>query len=89
MDKSGVLVVDKTTIGEVIDDYPEENCVENMPSVGETGEIQWIKEWRATYREEHNKLKVLFGLNYEESYTENDKKRLVSVKNYIMKANMM
>lgn len=34
-------------------------------------------------------LQVLFGLNYEESYTENGKKKLTLVKNYIMKTNMM
>ena len=32
---------------------------------------------------------MLLGLNYEESYAEDRKKRLTSVKNYIMKANMV
>ena len=32
---------------------------------------------------------MLLGLNYEESYAEDPKKRLASVKNYIMKANMV
>ena len=32
---------------------------------------------------------MLLGSNYEESYAEDDKKRLMSVKNYIMKANMV
>ena len=34
-------------------------------------------------------MKVLLGSNYEESYAEDDKKRLMSVKNYTMKANMV
>ena len=51
--------------------------------------IQRIEELRSAYRGKHNKLKVLPGSNYEESYAEDDKKRLTSAKNYIMKANMM
>ena len=34
-------------------------------------------------------MKVLLCPNYEESYPEDFKERLTSVKNYIMKANMM
>ena len=34
-------------------------------------------------------MKVQLGSNYEESYAEDGKKRLASVKNYIMKANMV
>ena len=34
-------------------------------------------------------MKVLLGSNYEESYSEDGKKRLASEKNYIMKANMV
>ena len=32
---------------------------------------------------------MLLGSNYEESYAEDSKKRLASLKNYIMKANMV
>ena len=51
--------------------------------------IQQIEELRTAYRGKHNELKVLLGSNYEQSYAEKDKKRLMSVKNYIMKANMV
>ena len=34
-------------------------------------------------------MKVLLGSNYEQSYAEDAKKRLTSVKHYIMKANMV
>ena len=44
---------------------------------------QQIEELRTAYRQKYNELKVLLGSNYEESYTEDCKKRLMSVKNYI------
>ena len=53
------------------------------------GKIQQIEELRTAYRRKHNELKVLLGIHYEEPYAEDDKKRLASVKNYVMKANMV
>ena len=72
----------KETIGGDIDDYIEENNVEDVLSIEEVDEkIQRIEELRAAYRRKHNELKVLLGSN--------GKKRLTSEKNYIMKANMV
>ena len=88
--KADALVIDKATIGEGIDDYIDENNVENMLSIQEVDEkIQQIEELRSAYKRKHNELKVLLRSNYEDSYAEDGKKRLVSVKNYIMKANRM
>ena len=88
--KADALIIDEATIGEDIDGYIDENNVENMLSTEEVEEkIQRIEELRTAYRRKHNELKVLLGSNYEESYTEDGKKRLASVKNYIMKANMV
>ena len=53
------------------------------------GKLQQIEELRTTYRIRHSKLKVVLGSNYEDSYAEDGKKRLKSVKNHIMKANMV
>ena len=83
--KGDALVIDEATIGEDIHDYIDENNVENVLSIEEVDEkIQRIEELRTAYRRKHNKLKVLLGSNYEEI-----KKRLTSVKNYIMKTSMM
>ena len=84
--KADALVIDEATIGEDIDDYIDENNnAENVLSTEEVDEkIQRIEELRTAYRRKHNKLKVLLGSNYEEI-----KKRLTSVKNYIMKTSMM
>ena len=84
--KADALVIDEATIGEDIDDYIDENNnAENVLSIEEIDEkIQRIEELRTAYRRKHNKLKVLLGSNYEEI-----KKRLTSVKNYIMKTSMM
>ena len=72
----------KETIGGDIDDYIDENNVEDVLSIEEVDEkIQRIEELRAAYRSKHNELKVLLGSN--------GKKRLTSEKNYIMKANMV
>ena len=72
----------KETIGGDIDDYIDENNVEDVLSIEEVDEkIQRIEELRAAYRRKHNELKVLLGSN--------GKKRLTSEKNYIMKANMV
>ena len=82
--KTDALVIDEATIGEDIDDYIDENNAENVLSTEEVDEkIQQIEELRTAYRRKHNELKVLLGSNYDESYTENCKKRLMSVKNYI------
>ena len=88
--KADALVIDEPTIGDDIDDYIDENNLENMLSIKEVDEkIQQIEELRTAYRRKHNELKVLLASNYEESYAEDGKKRLASVKNYIMKANMV
>ena len=88
--KADALVMDEPTIGDDIDDYIDENNLENMLSIKEVDEkIQQIEELRTAYRRKHNELKVLLVSNYEESYAEDGKKRLASVKNYIMKANMV
>ena len=72
----------KETIGGDIDDYIDENNVEDVLSIEEVDEkIQRIEELRAAYRRKHNELKVLLGSN--------GKKRLTSENNYIMKANMV
>ena len=92
MDKqrADALVIDEATTTEDIDDYIDENNVENVLSIEEVDEkIQRIAELRTAYRKKHNELKVLLGSNYEESYAEDAKKRLTSVKHYIMKANMV
>ena len=49
--------------------------------------IQRIEELRTAYRRKHNELKVLLGSNYEQA--EDGKKKSTSVKNYMMKANMV
>ena len=60
-----------------------------MLSIEEVDEkIQHIEESRTAYRRKHNELKVLHGSNYEESYAEDGKKRLASVK-MKMKADMV
>ena len=72
----------KQTLGEDIDDYIDENNVENVLSIDKVDEkIQRFEELRTAYRRKYNELKVLLGSN--------GKKRLTSEKNYIMKANMM
>ena len=88
--KADALVIDEATIWEDIDDYIDENDVKNMLSIEEfDGKLQQIEELRTTYRIRHSKLKVVLGSNYEDSYAEDGKKRLKSVKNHIMKANMV
>ena len=83
--KADALVIDEATIGEDIDDYNDENDVESMLSIEELDrKIQQIEELRTAYRRKHNELKLLLGQNYEESHAEDSKKRLMSVKNYIM-----
>ena len=63
-----------------MDDYIDENDVENMLSIGEAdGKIQQIEELRTVYRRKHNELKVLLGANHEESYT--DVKQLSNTQN--------
>ena len=63
----------KETIGGDIDDYIDENNVEDVLSIEEVDEkIQRIEELRAAYRRKHNELKVLLGSN--------GKKRLTSEK---------
>ena len=90
--KAYALVIDEAIIGEDIDDYIDENNVEEnnvVLSIEEVDEkTQRIEELRTGYRRKHNELKVLLASNYEESYAEDGKKRLTSAKNYIMKANM-
>ena len=84
MDKqrADALVIDEATTTEDIDDYIDENNVENVLSIEEVDEkIQRFEELRTAYRRKYNELKVLLGSN--------GKKRLTSEKNYIMKANMM
>ena len=72
----------KQTLGEDIDDYIDENNVENVLSKEEVDEkIQLFEELRTAYRRKYNELKVLLSSN--------GKKRLTSEKNYIMKANMV
>ena len=72
----------KEPIGEDIDDYIDENKVEDVLPTEEVDEkIQRIEELRTAYRRKHNELKVLLGSN--------GKKRLTSEKNYIVKANMV
>ena len=88
--KADALVIDEATIWEDIDDYIDENDIKNMLSIEEfDGKLQQIEELRTTYRIRHSKLKVVLGSNYEDSYAEDGKKRLKSVKNHIMKANMV
>ena len=79
--KADASVIDEATIGEDIDDYIDENNVENVLSIEEVDEkIQRIEELKTAYRRKHNELKVLLGSNYEEPYAEDGKKRLSSVK---------
>ena len=88
--KADACVIDEATIGEDIDDYIDENNVENMLSIEEVEKkIQRIEELRTDYRRNHNELKVLIGSNYEEPYAEDGKKRLVSMEHCIMKVNMV
>lgn len=91
MDKQKVdaLVLNEVTIGEDIDDYPDENNGETM-SLDEDidRKIQQIEELRTKCRGKHSKLQLLFGIRYEELYAENDKKRIASVKKFIMRANL-
>ena len=88
--KADALVIDEATIWEDTDDYIDENDIKNMLSIEEfDGKLQQIEELRTTYRIRHSKLKVVLGSNYEDSYAEDGKKRLKSVKNHIMKANMV
>lgn len=91
MDKQKVdaLVLNEVTIGEDIDDYPDENNGETMSSVEDIDrKIQQIEELRTKCRGKHSKLQLLFGIRYEELYAEKDKKRIASVKKYIMRANL-
>ena len=79
--KGDALVIDEATIGEDIHDYIDESNVENVLSIEEVDEkIQRIEELRTAYRRKDNELKVLLGSNYEESYAEDGRKRLTSVK---------
>ena len=72
-----------------IDDYIDENNLENMLLIEEVREkIQWIQELRTGYKRKYNELKVLLGSNYEELCWRWHKK-LASVKKYIMKGNMV
>ena len=88
--KADACVIDEATIGEDIDDYIDENNVENMLSIEEADKKnRRIEELKTAYRRNHNELKVLIGSNYEESYVENGKKRLVSMEHCIMKVNMV
>ena len=88
--KADALVMDEATIGEDIDDYIDEKNVGNMLSIKEVDEeIQQIEELRTAYRRKHNELKVLLGSNYEGLYIKDGKKRLTSLKNFIMKVNMV
>ena len=75
--KADTSVIDEGTIGEDIDDYIDENNLENMLSIEEVDEkIQQVEELRTAYRRKRNELKVLLGLNYGESYAKSGKKRL-------------
>ena len=75
--KADTSVIDEGTIGEDIDDYIDENNLENMLSIEEVDEkIQQVEELRTAYRRKCNELKVLLGLNYGESYAKSGKKRL-------------
>ena len=66
--KADTSVIDEGTIGEDIDDYIDENNLENMLSIEEVDEkIQQVEELRTAYRRKRNELKVLLGLNYGES----------------------
>ena len=88
--KADDLVIDEPTIAEDIDDYIDESNVENVLSIEEVDEktprieVLWTGD-----RRRYNEHKVLLGSNYEESCAENVKKKLTSVKNYIMKVNMV
>ena len=87
--KADVLVIDKATNGEDINDYIDENYVENMLSIKEIdGKTQRVEELRTPNRRKYNELKVLLGPNYMSlMMAEDGKKRLTLVKNYIMKTN--
>ena len=55
--KADALVIDEATIGEHIDDYIDENNVENMLSIEEVDEkIQRIEELRTACRRKRNEL---------------------------------
>ena len=63
--KADALVIDESTIGEDIDDYTDENNLENMLSIEEIdARIQQIKELKTAYRRKYNELKVLLGSSY-------------------------
>ena len=52
--KADALVIDEATIGKDIDDYINENNLENMLSIEEVDEkIQRIEELRTAYRRKH------------------------------------
>ena len=92
--KTDALVIYEATIGEDIEGYVDENDVENMLATEQADreqvdrKTQQIEELRTAYRGKHTELPLL-GSNYEESYAEDGKKRLMSLKNYILKANVV
>ena len=88
--KADDLVIDEPTIAEDIDDYIDESNAENVLSIEEVDEkTPRIEVLWTGYRRRYNEHKVLLGSNYEESCAEDGKEKLASVKNYIMKANMV
>ena len=88
--KADALVTDESIIGEDIDDYIDQNDVENILSREEVdSKLQRIEELRTASRIKHNELKMLLCPNYEESYAGDCKKRLTSMENYIMKGSMV
>ena len=63
------LSIEELTIPDDISDFIDENQVEDMLDASETdSKISKLEEFRTSYRRNHNELKILSGISYENLY---------------------
>ena len=87
-EKIDALEIDESTIAEDIEDYIDENEVDDATSIGEIDvKINKMEEFRTLYRKKHKELKLILGSKYGEAYGDDYDRKLRSVKEYIKKAN--
>lgn len=79
------LQVSQQTIGEDIDDFLDENPIEQASSEELEISISNIEKLRTTYKTAHNKLKIQLGEDYANLKDEYEN-RLIQIKQYIISA---
>ena len=88
--KTNALVIYEAIIGQDIEDYVDENDVENMLATEQADREQVDRKTQQTEQPiEGSILNWCYLVQIMKSYAEDGKKRLMSLKNYILKANTM